>query len=497
MTHPRYAAALQLSLLTSLGLLPLACGGSSFSSSPSEGGSDSGGSSSGGSGTAGTASHAGSGQGGTVSHVACTAPKTDPLTGLVTCQEGYAHRPSAVTCGVSARALPAGGASGAPLPDLPPRADGSVLCGAYPEECAQFLFGYCDGNFEFAEAPIATCRSGCITDGDCGPGYICLCGNDESPTGGVCRVASCATDADCDSGYFCASHNGLCGPGGFACQAKKDDCRADADCSASPCYFDPTLGYRKCSDNIECGRPFLVEAEARVAPVIARGDWSDELKPNLANLSPAERAALAAHWTRLGQLEHASIAAFARFSLQLLALGAPPELVEQCTAALADETAHAKLCFGLASAYAGQELGPGPLDISASLAETALADVVDLVIAEGCFGETSAALEALALADAATDPVLQRAYARIAADEQRHAELAFRFVRWALTQDVALVASRVHAALAAPPTRDEAARAVTAPCLQALLSFTSLAPSFTSRAPSCPAGCSASAGDRA
>ena len=49
-----------------------------------------------------------------------------------------------------------------------------------------------------------------------------------------------------------------------------------------------------------------------------------------------------------------------------------------------------------------------------------------LVIAEGCFGETSAALQALEAAASARAPVIRAAYARIAVDEERHADLAFR-----------------------------------------------------------------------
>jgi hypothetical protein len=170
-------------------------------------------------------------------------------------------------------------------------------------------------------------------------------------------------------------------------------------------------------------------------------------------------------------MEHASIAAFARFSLQLLALGAPPELVDACTQALADETEHTKLCFQLASAYAGHAIGPGPLDIGHSLEATSLDQVVELVIVEGCFGETRAALEALEAADAATDPVIVAAYTRIARDEQRHAELAFRFVRWALAQGGQLVRERVVAASDADFRTGSVARGVVRPCLAALLSL--------------------------
>jgi hypothetical protein len=215
----------------------------------------------------------------------------------------------------------------------------------------------------------------------------------------------------------------------------------------------------------------LVEAEPRMAPVVSGGAWlgkADEL-PQVDHLSYAERTALAEHWAYLGRMEHASIAAFARFSLQLLSLGAPPDLVEACTQALADETAHTKLCFRIASAYAGRALGPGPLDVQRSLDVSSLEQIVALVIAEGCFGETSAALDALEASTNASDPVIAAAYTLIAADEQRHAELAFRFVRWALERGDATVRATVRAAVDAPPRNDAASLQVTLPCLAALL----------------------------
>jgi hypothetical protein len=191
-------------------------------------------------------------------------------------------------------------------------------------------------------------------------------------------------------------------------------------------------GHRACETAV-CGRPFLVAEAARFADVTERADWLDvDLTPSLGNLSPLERAELAAHWARLGQMEHASIAAFARFNLQLLALGAPSDLVEACNQALIDETAHAKLCFAFASTYAGEKLGPAKLDMSRCFDGIDLVSVTKLVIAEGCIGETIAALEALEDADRATDSVVRNALLRIASDERNHAELAYRFVRWAL-----------------------------------------------------------------
>jgi hypothetical protein len=466
------ATSLRVSLLVSLGLVSVACGGNTNTSNEEvggSGGSDSGGNPSGGR-TTNTGGKATTGGTGNVHVSACTSPKTDPVTGLVSCSEGYTHRPKAVACNVVAPAADAAGGanSGAAPPAGLPRADGSVPCmlGA-DEQCNQFELGYCrsDG---FMDPP--SCRSGCVQDADCEAGNICVCG-DPSTHGGECQPSDCTTDADCGDGARCASLVGPCGSPAFHCQTAQDACAAPKDCAGSVCYFDEGTRARACFDGA-CGRPFLVEASARVAPVVTNSAWTARtlVAPSVEHLTAAERAALAEHWTRMGQMEHASIAAFARFNLQLLALGAPPELVDACTRALGDETAHTKLCFALASAYAGHAVGPGPLDVSHSLELSSLGDIVDLVIVEGCFGETSAALQALEAADGAQDPVIVAAYAQIARDEQRHAELAFQFVRWALAQDQSsAVRTRIQSALARPGTSDASTLAVALPCLQALL----------------------------
>jgi hypothetical protein len=62
------------------------------------------------------------------------------------------------------------------------------------------------------------------------------------------------------------------------------------------------------------------------------------------------RRRLAERWSRAALAEHASIASFARFTLQLLRGGL-------------DEIEHARLSFRVASVFAGRSLGPGPLPI--------------------------------------------------------------------------------------------------------------------------------------
>jgi hypothetical protein len=147
----------------------------------------------------------------------------------------------------------------------------------------------------------------------------------------------------------------------------------------------------------------------------------------------AER--LAAHWTALGLMEHASIAAFARFALQLLQVGAPPALLAEAQRALMDETDHARMCFELASRYAGSPVGPAPLAMQGALDVTSLRDIVMLTVLEGCVGETVAALEAAEAAAHAVDPIVRSVLQQIQSDELRHAQLAWKFVTWALEND--------------------------------------------------------------
>jgi len=116
--------------------------------------------------------------------------------------------------------------------------------------------------------------------------------------------------------------------------------------------------------------------------------------------------------------------------------------------ALADEIEHARLCYGLASAYAGRPLGPGPLAIDRALVDPVdLASVTARAVREGCIGETLAALHAGVRAQAAVDPVVRAVLERIAEDESRHAELAWRFVRWAVAHGGEVVRASVWAEL--------------------------------------------------
>jgi hypothetical protein len=200
------------------------------------------------------------------------------------------------------------------------------------------------------------------------------------------------------------------------------------------------------------GRPFLVQGEPRV--------------PTLEGEGAAQAA-----WLRDAQVEYASVAAFARLSLQLMALGAPTELVHGAQRASLDELRHAEFFFCLASREAGRELRAGQLDVSGALDDWSLAGLIESNLLEGCIGETQAAEALRQRAAVITDVELSTSLQAIADDETRHAELAFRILAWCRDTAPDLTRSVLARVLEAEhPTRtaDAMWQQVLAPLLGAL-----------------------------
>jgi hypothetical protein len=153
---------------------------------------------------------------------------------------------------------------------------------------------------------------------------------------------------------------------------------------------------------------------------------------NAAQLPVEHRELLGQGWAEIALMEHASVAAFARFTLQLLHVGAPSALIASAQQAMLDETVHARACFTLASGFLGRAVSAGPLPMDRALDGTSLAEMVRLTIREGCVGETVAALEAAEAWAYASVPAVKAALGKIRVDELQHAELAWQFVRWAI-----------------------------------------------------------------
>jgi|GEM_PF-1987089 len=181
------------------------------------------------------------------------------------------------------------------------------------------------------------------------------------------------------------------------------------------------------------GRPLSVEGSHLVADETDRTEWrrGDAAIDSL-ELTVADRRRAVAAWTRAGLAEHASVASFNRFVLELMSLGAPPALLMESLQAAQDEVIHARDCFTVASALAGRDIGPGALPMDGVLDDVSVEGILTRLLAEGCVEETvSTSLAAQRLLHA-KDPTIRAALERIVADETRHAALAWRSARWIL-----------------------------------------------------------------
>lgn len=192
------------------------------------------------------------------------------------------------------------------------------------------------------------------------------------------------------------------------------------------------------------GRPFI-EGKGAIASAVAPGSgWA--VRPFADPLTPAQREA----WAQAGVAEHASIAAFARLSLELMAQAAPAALIRGAHLAALDEVAHAERCFELAS-LPGRPVAPGPFPFAAPLDLTRpLAEIAADAVREGCVGETMGAILARAAADRADDPAIRSILAAIADDEERHAAFSWQVVAWALRVGSDSVKQAVNKAFRSP-----------------------------------------------
>lgn len=175
------------------------------------------------------------------------------------------------------------------------------------------------------------------------------------------------------------------------------------------------------------------------APLAARDDWRSSSVDDLSATLEARRRlpegllpVLARVWTDAALRAHGAVAAYARFSLQLMSLGAPPQLLHGCSQAMQDEIAHAQACFSLARRYGGSDVGPGRLPAAELGSDPDLTAVVLDVVQRGCIREAVGALSAREALEHCQDAATREVLVRHHAAKAQQAQLAWRFVAWAL-----------------------------------------------------------------
>jgi rubrerythrin len=153
-------------------------------------------------------------------------------------------------------------------------------------------------------------------------------------------------------------------------------------------------------------------------------------------------SALGEYFARMAELEAASVTAFEVLRAELEHHGAPQALIDAARAAARDEVRHAQSMAALASALGASthplRVAPQPLR---TLEQIALDNAV-----EGCVRETFGAAIGCYQAQTAADRRIAALMREIAADETRHAALAFELDAWLAPQLPAATRERVQSA---------------------------------------------------
>jgi hypothetical protein len=247
------------------------------------------------------------------------------------------------------------------------------------------------------------------------------------------------------------------------CLAELEDRLAEVEQDAAAC--DDDFVSKSCADAVEwkssrrgcdaiAGRPLTHEGEWILAEVAHGERWSERAL-DLPAIDPASRRRAALQWLEIARIEHASVASFSRASLELMAVAAPPHLLEGCHLAALDEIRHARLALDMARALGVTSWDLGALPTVPSRAVSLRQVAIDALL-EGCIGEGGAAACAHVAAGRSTG-IVAEVVRTIADDETRHATLAWATLRWALERDRSLAGPLTRALEQARAERRERA----------------------------------------
>lgn len=317
---------------------------------------------------------------------------------------------------------------------------------------------------------------GCATHDDCGVEQQCYCGN-----GGIgqCVPSNCREcGGRCEVRTLVESDD-TCGydPFGSPVQVSLvclmldvNECYSNEDCgygaSCIPTTNDQGLPYLACQvDGLEssgfgaiCGRPLCTNKTILEADLCEGAAWSDaslntlsminqDIEQALENhlISNPEQTTLVKtelldHWIAIAKLEHSSVASFSRLTLELMALGAPADLLLDTQRATMDEINHAQSALEIVSALHQKPMQFTPFPSAGISVRSERDSILRSCVQEACLGETLGVIEAegeLELMRNANAPnTLIKRLSTVLADESRHAALAWRTLQWLIESDV-------------------------------------------------------------
>ncbi len=154
-------------------------------------------------------------------------------------------------------------------------------------------------------------------------------------------------------------------------------------------------------------------------------------------LTPPERARLAETWRRRSAAEYLAVSTFSVLCIDLVAAGAPADVLSHCVRAQLDEIRHAELAVRMVEIYGGKRIEPvaGMSSLPDDPKQPKLHQAVANTILVSCVSETYATTVLTATRDLTTDPVAHAVLTSIYSDEVMHARLGWSYLRWAIERD--------------------------------------------------------------
>ena len=207
------------------------------------------------------------------------------------------------------------------------------------------------------------------------------------------------------------------------------------------------------------GRQLRKRGGVLLPPVRAGAAWVRAGNGTVLDGCESAPQGLAEQWRENGRTEHASVAAFARLTLDVMALGAPPSIVAAANLDALDEIRHTEACFGLASSLDGKLESPGPFPEAQAVATLprsrtlALAKLAVTSLVDGALNEGVSARIAAKLSRRCRHAEMVKVLKQIAADEGRHAAHGWDVVEWCLQEGGTPVADALLGACRGIPER--------------------------------------------
>jgi bacterioferritin (cytochrome b1) len=177
------------------------------------------------------------------------------------------------------------------------------------------------------------------------------------------------------------------------------------------------------------GRPLMCDGVAQVATIGIGRSWIEGPSPKYSQRTKEQRHVLATFWLRTAQLEHASVASFHQFGLDLMRFGASPDLLMRTSKAAMDEISHAKAAFAITEGFLGHPVSPEEFNMRLQPAKS-LAEFAVNVAMEGAVNETLAVVLATLQHEKCEDYAIKKLLMDIIREEAEHAELAWDTLRW-------------------------------------------------------------------